>query len=182
MPDPYLAIYIDYTKPECECQLAEVWAALEDERLWKRLFYDGRVADFESFKKEIARPGCLPFVVYGMGRLAMFAWLNHLYEGTARSHFVVFREFWGREKRISLGRFLYDYILSLRDSDGYVLDCLYGITPATYTLAIKAVLASGWQMCGRLDNACYLAQNREYVPGVITCATRQILGLEETCR
>lgn len=177
-PEPYLVRYIDYLKPDSCDLLDEIWEKLVADRLWRALFYDGSVTDFSSFRKEIGRPGCLPFAVYGMGRLAMFSWLNNLQNRTARSHFVVFREFWGRAKRLRLGRFLYDYILTRRDDDGYILDCLYGITPATYQLAIRAVLASGWVRCGVIPNVCYMADVNEHVDGVITCATREILGCQ----
>lgn len=177
MPE-YLPVYIDYRAASATGQLAEVWQALEADRLWQPLFYDGAVKDFAAFMKEMARPGCLPFAVYADGKLAMFSWLNHIQGKTARAHFVVFRQFWGKERRISLGKFLYDYLLSAKDGHGYLFDCLYGITPATYKLAIKAVLASGWAQCGVIPAICWLDDRQEWVAGVVSCATREILGIE----
>lgn len=175
MPDEYLPVYLDYKKAESALLIHEVWGKLVVENLWRKLFYDGRITDFNAFRKEMLKPGCLPFIIYGNGRLAAFSWLNGLEGKAARTHFAVFREFWGRQKRNALGRFLYRYILTLRDDQGYLFDCLYGITPATYRLAIRAALGSGWQKCGVIPNICFLAATNQYVDGVLTCATREIL-------
>lgn len=176
MPEKYLVRYIHYATSGAEAELDEVWRRIEDEKLADDLFYDGSITNSHEFMAMALRPGCLPFLAYCEGEPAMFTWLNCLEGRMARAHFVVFREFRGRKKRVPLGRRLYGHILHCRDKRGHILDCLYGITPVSHRLALNAVIACGWEERGILPHACYLKKSGETVDGVITCATREILG------
>lgn len=176
MPEKYLVQYIHYADSQAEAALDEVWRRIDADNLVDDLFYDGSISNCREFKAKLLGPGCLPFLAYADGEPAMFTWLNALESKMARSHFVVFRKFWGREKRVPIGRELYAYILNCKDRRGYILDCLYGITPVTYRLALNAVVASGWEKRGVIPHACYLKKSGQVVDGAITCATREILG------
>lgn len=177
MPEKYLVQYIHYADGRAQAMLERVWRRIAADRLAEDLFYDGSVRTWPEFRAQLLRPGCLPFMAYANGELAMFTWLNSLEGKMARSHFAVFRQFWGRKKRIPLGQHLYRHILALKDERGHLLDCLYGITPAANRLALNAVLACGWEKRGVIPHACQIQKSGQIVDGVLTCATREILGI-----
>lgn len=173
-------LYVDWRDVSIAAGLLEeVWRRIEEERLVESLFYDGSVLCLEGFIREIARDGCLPFAVMGDGELAAFSWLNCITGKAARTHFVIFKKFRGRKLRLIIGPHLYKYILTRRDGMGYLFDCLYGITPKCNPLAWKAALSCGWKESGEIANACYMANERRSVNGIITCATREILNIGE---
>lgn len=173
-------IYLDRRDAElAENLLDAVWNCLERDRLLESLFYDGSVKSRTDFYNEILRDGCLPFVVAGDGEMAAFSWLNCITGKAARTHFAVFRKFWGKRMRCEIGRHLYRYILTRKDKLGYLLDCLYGITPERNPLAWKAALSCGWKKSGEIANACYVAKEGKSVNGIVTCATREILAIAD---
>lgn len=171
--------YIDWRQEDAADFMEMSWRRLAGERLAASLFYDGSVACAAEFRKELLRPGCLPFAVFQNGDLAALSWLNGINGRMARTHFVIFRDFWGRQNHIGIGKHLYRYILGCRDGGGHLFDCLCGVTPHTNRLAIRAALACGWRKIGALPRACFLTDRGESVDGVLTCATREILGMNE---
>lgn len=174
-----LIIYLDMKRLETRGRLYEVWERLEADRLLESLFYDGSVNSWPDFANEILRPGSLPFVVFRDGEIAAFSWLNNITSRMARTHFAILKNFHGRSCHMELGRHLYSHILTRKDGDGYLFDCLCGITPVTHKLAIKAAARCGWKICGEISEACYIAASKRSVAGVISCATREILGIEK---
>lgn len=159
--------------------LWDVWACMKRDKLVERVFYDGNVGSGAEFREHLLRPGSLPFVVLADCEIAACSWLNCIEGRAARTHFVIFRKFWGRRWRCEIGRRLYSYILTRKDGMGYLLDCLYGITPANNPLAWKAALSCGWERGGEIAKACYIAKEGKSVNGIVTCATREILGIED---
>lgn len=163
---------------EAEGLLYEIWGQIAAGGQLGSLFYDGRVKCFMDFRQEILRPGVLPFLCHTEnGLFTAFSWLNDITSRMARTHFIVFRRAFGPLAR-ETGRHLYRYILGLKDSEGYLLDCLYGITPCDNRLALRAALSCGWQKAGELPLACYIEAQGKSQTGVITFATRETLGIE----
>lgn len=172
----FLIYYLNYHNKASHELLCEVWKQLCEERLEETLFYDRVIKSLSQFDHEILRPGCLPFIIFSNGGIAAFTWLNFISGKSARAHFVIFRKFWGKRLRVAIGQHVWNYILSRKDNDGYVLDSIYGITPASYVLAIKAAMSCGWKKCGEIPNSCWFAHKRKSESGIITCATREILN------
>lgn len=172
-------LYLTNGNPAAESLMQAVWHKLLFERLVEKLFYDGIVQTGEDFLKEVLRPGCLPFVVLCNGEIAACSWLNCITGRMARTHFVIFKDYWGKDLHRNIGLNAYAYILTRRDDRGYLFDCLYGITPKSNSLAWKAALGCGWQKSGELPNACFIAGKGASETGIITCATREILGIGE---
>lgn len=177
----YAILYLDIRKGESGRVLDAVWRELLADRLEKKVFYDGSVKSGADFRGEILRPGSLPFVVLRDGAIAAFCWLNNISGRMARTHFVIFRKAWGRKSHVLIGRHFFKYALTRKDGQGYLFDCLYGLTPEHNVLAWRASLDCGWRKVGIVPRACFVA-GKGSVNGVMVCATRDILGIgdEET--
>ena len=52
--------------------------------------------------------------------------------------------------------------------DGLSIDALYGLTPKPYRHVTKLITDMGFELRGTLPQACYLARQKRYVPGVIS--------------
>lgn len=172
-------LYLDCANQAATGLMRAVWENILRDRLKDSLFYDGSVATAEGFIAEVLRPGSLPFVILGNDEIAALSWLNCITGRMARTHFAIFRKFQGRKLHVSIGRNLYAYILTRKDAAGYMFDCLYGITPLSNPLAWKAALDCGWQKTGEIPQACFMASRGASETGVITCATREILGIND---
>ncbi|WP_297215382.1 hypothetical protein [uncultured Desulfovibrio sp.] len=175
----FAILYLPCQQPHVVGILRAVYDKICTECLRDRLFYDGSARSCDAFLDEMLRPGCLPFVVMADQEPAAFAWCNHLEIRAARVHFVIFRKFWGRKCRTDMGRRFFRYLLTLRDTDGYLFDCLYGVTPESHPLAWKAALETGWRHVGIIPHFVFLADRQESVGGVITAVNRQALGMAE---
>lgn len=160
--------------------LARAYELIVGQGLLDSLFYDGSIACYAHFERELIRPGSLTFAVVRDGEIAALAWFNGITSKMARTHFVIFRNYWGRKNRIRIGRQFFSYILTLEYGGRHMFDCLFGITPVNNPLAWKAAIACGWQERGIIPNACYMARDGKSIDGVLTCATRGILGINES--
>lgn len=172
-------IYLDGKLPFVPGLLGAVHARIRAEGLLSRLFYDGTATTPDAFTELILRPGTLPFAVMADRDMAAFVWCQATQPRTARAHFVVFRRFWGRETRLALSRRVFRYLLTRRDAEGHLFDCLYGVTPEDNPLAWKAALQCGWRKVGVIPRFVWLAARGETVGGVITAVTRDMLGLTD---
>lgn len=179
MSNKYVALYVDNMLPNAHGMLGDVYDRIVGDRLLEVLFYDGSVCTRDDFLHEMLKPGTLPFVVMRGESLACFSWLNEIQGRAARTHVVLFRKFWGRKLCGVIGRNLYRYLLSLRDENGFLFDCLYGITPENNPLAWKAALRCGWRLVGTIPNRVFLADENKSTGGVVTVATREFLGISE---
>lgn len=175
----FAILYLHNGQPETNSILKAVWQKIVNEKLQARLFYDGSVSTEEEFCRELFRYGCLPFVVMLGGEFAAFSWLNCITGKMARTHFVIFRDYWGKHFHQGIGKNFYSYILTRKDGHGFLFDSLYGITPKSNSLAWKAAIDCGWHKVGELPNACFIARRNKSEPGIITCATREVLGIKD---
>lgn len=173
----FTVLYVDRSWQTAHVVISSVYDRIMEDGLLGSLFYDGTVRSREDFLKEVSQDGVLPFAVMDGKEVAAFCWLNHLTVGAARAHYVVFREYWGRHTR-EMGKHLFRYILSRKDERGYLFDCIYGITPENNPLAWRAAVKSGWEKVGYLPSFCRMADGTS-VGGVITSATRDILGIAD---
>lgn len=172
-------LYLDARRPGTEDVLARVFAGMRAQGLLSRVFYDGTVRAKEEFLADVLRPGSLPFVIMAGDEVACFTWLNSLEGRAARGHFTFFRKFWGRRTSVPLGRRFFRYALSRRDADGYLFDCIVGITPQSNSLSWKFALACGCRMVGVLPRFAWMADRGESVDAVAVTATRESMGVRD---
>ena len=175
----FSALYLEGQNPAAQGILEAAFRQIVEEGLLESLFYDGTVNSRDHFLDVVLRPGTLPFVVMCKEQIAALTWLNCIEGRAARVHFVIFRKFWGRKTHRRIGWNLYRYILSRQDEAGYLFDCLYGVTPETNLLAWRAAIKCGWKLAGTIPARCFIAASAESVGGVVTSATREILGIAE---
>ncbi len=173
----FVVLYMDRTAPGTPDALGSVFDRIVEDGLLHNLFVDNPIRTRDRFIEEMLVPGTLPLVVTCEDDMAGFSWFNRIQGKSASSHFVVFRRFWGRKTRIPLVRRFSRYMLSLRDGDGHLFDCLYGVTPGNNPLAWKVGIQSGWRMIGTIPNRIFLADEGKSVDGVVTAVTREILGM-----
>lgn len=152
--------------------LAHVFNLISKAGLIERVFYDGKIRREDAFIAEMLAPGTLPFLITDGDTVAAFSWLNDITSRMARTHFVILPEYWGKDTHKEIGSQLYGYILNCKDAGGYLFDCLYGIIPKSNLLAIKAALNCGWQKCGEIPKACYLAREGKSIAGILVYTTR----------
>lgn len=175
----FRTIYLNGLDLDNAALLGVAWRQIEKDGARESLFYDGTIKTEREFFAETLRPGTLPFIVLGGAEIAAFCWINGITSRMGRTHFFISRKFRGRKLREPIGRNFFRYILARKDAAGHLFDCLYGITPVSNPLAWRAALACGWERRGEIPNACYIARRGESEAGVITCATREILGIGE---
>jgi hypothetical protein len=77
-----------------------------DEGIGDTLFNDGSIQNAEEFLKSMKSPGtCFFIVVRNVDRAAVgFWWLNRLTKTHAWCHFVAFKEMWGTEHTVPIGK------------------------------------------------------------------------------
>jgi len=164
--------------------LRRTWEQLERDSLVRILFYDGHIHLFDEFYDYMRSPSVMPFVILKDAEIIGLWWLNMFKvidgERTARIHFTAFRNSIGtRRNAPSFGRKSIRYALSLRDKEGYLVDRILGLTPATYKLALRYNEKAGMQQYGIAENACNLVYENRVVDGILTYATRETMALEE---
>ena len=172
-------VYLDAKRPEVPGLLAGVFDRMVAEGLLSRVFYDGSVQNGEQFLAEVLRPGSLPFAIMAGDEVACFTWLNSIEGRAARGHFVFFRKFWGRKTSVPIGRRYFRYALSRRDADGYLFDCIVGVTPRYNPLSWKFALECGCDMVGTIPAYLYMADTRTSVDAVAVAATREGMGVHD---
>ena len=174
----FLAKNDPYTAPTLEF----VWVRIVSDGLVPVVFYDGSVRCLEDFHACMQDGGTLPFVMSSnAGKIIMFCWLNCIEGVTARIHFTFFKDSWGR-KRDALGyaKAMLRHVLTRRDSAGYVLDTVVGMTPVSNPLAVRFVQAAGMQKVGFIPHGAVLHyEGSQPVDAVLTVATRDSLGVTE---
>lgn len=169
---------------DCEASrhaLRGVYRRIHQQGLRGAVFYDGSMEDETAFLAAMLRPGVLPYLALTDDEPAAFVWLNGIEGRAARGHFVFFKDFWGRKKSVPLGRFLFEYLLSLRDGQGYFFDVLVGVTPASNPLVWRRAVDCGARLVGTLPRFCLMADGTTQ-DGVAVAVTRTSLGIAEEVR
>lgn len=175
---PYM--YIDGVPTFKNSYIMGMFDKMERDGTIEMVFFDGAVKTREEFLAFVRRPG---IQLYELGLKdsdtpAGFIWLEMFTRRTALLHFCIFSEHWGGAYKI--GHEVLVTLLSLRDSCGnYILDAVYGITPANNELALGAVRATGVNEVGTIPNAFYYESLGKSVDGVISYFTRRDIPEEE---
>ena len=93
----------------------------------------------------------------------------------------LFRDSWGRRcDALHHAGAMLRHVLTRRDSAGYVLDTLVGLTPVSNPLAVRFVQAAGMRKLGIIPHGAVLHyEGRRPVDAVLTVGTRASLGIAE---
>lgn len=172
--DSCCAVYLQGTSEE-QALVQDIYERIRREGTANRVFYDGSIQSAEAFVELIFQSGTLPFLVFLRGEPAAFIWVNGVEGRAGRGHFVLFRNAWGREQSRCVGRFMFAWLLSQKDADGYLFDVIVGVTPASNVLARKWVLECGAEQVGVLPYFAFMARTGTTEDAIITAATRDSL-------
>ena len=165
--------------PEDHAYLNYIFDRACRERILARTYYDGTVQTKEDFIKDVLRPGSLPFLVLWEGRPAGFTWFNSIEGRSARGHFLIFRDAWGKKRTIPIGRGIFTYIMTRADQDGYLFDVILGLTPVKNVLAWRLALMCGAVSVGVIPHGAYIAAIGKSEDALLMSVTRKSLGLED---
>lgn len=145
------------------------------------VFHDGSIRTAFDFLDHMKDPRGQLFVVVEVAERKPVAiiWLNDFQARWAQFHFCVFSWAWGKDID-AIGHEVICQVLTMKTNDGtrYLHDMILGIVPQWNERAIEYVKEVGGKPMCRLPYAC-LDQKGESGPGVLFCATREILGVEE---
>lgn len=143
---------------------------------WKRVFYDGSVQSFKQFLS-FARSGeNLIWAIYQGPKPLGLVWLNGF---TGKAAFVHLTSFRGAERKhtTAAARQFMAMVFSARDpldKSRHFLETLVGITPSSYSLALRFARACGFVEQARIPQAIHLAHEGRYEDAVLTCRTRDM--------
>ena len=171
-------LYLNDGEEEREL-LHGVYARLEAEGTAKRTFYDGTVTNAEEFVAHMLCPGSLPFLLFWDGKPAGITWFNSCEGRSARGHFVLFRDVWGRETTAAIGRGIFTYMLTLKDNIGFFFDVLLGLTPASNSLAWRLGMLCGAKEVGSIPMGIFNARSGRAEDAKLYYVTRDVLGISE---
>jgi len=132
-------------------------------KLWDRtvadgldviVFYEVTIQNACDFLKMAKHPGTAFYFIFDGADNIGYTWLNRFENRTARQHFCVFKEYWGRS--LDVGRFVLDKLIHMKTPDGeFLLDLLTGLVPAWNEKAIKFSLKCGGKTYGKIPNAIF---------------------------
>lgn len=153
--------------------LYELWDRMVDSGIDRATFYGGEAVDHHSFRALVRKDCNDVFAVFYEGEPGGIIWLNDRRERSARVHFAVFRDYWGRKRDelpagVQMGRYAVARIL--RETG---LDVLIGYTPMRYKLARRFIHKLGAQDVGVLPKAAWFADVEESEDVLLTAITEE---------
>ena len=174
----FIMLYLEASDEGREI-LAGAYSKMVADGTAKTTFYDGTVTNAEEFVADLLRPGSLPFLLFWEKSPAGIAWFNSIEGRSARGHFVLFRNVWGRERTVAIGRGIFTHILTRKDGHGYLFDVLLGLTPARNALAWRLGLACGAKEVGNIPHGAFNAETGKTEDAKLYSVTRASLGIVE---
>jgi hypothetical protein len=157
---------------------------MEQDGTLDTVFHDGSMQSAWDFLEKMKDPRGQLFLVAdvtakGFPRDIAIIWLNDFQARWAQFHFCVFSNAWG-EGIDEIGQKVIRQIMTMKTNDGsrYLHDMILGIVPSWNERAIEYVKEVGGRVMCELPCAC-LDRESHSGPGVLFCATREILGVEE---
>ena len=136
--------------------LYEVWDRIVDSGTERVTFSGGEAADHHSFR-DLVRKDCNEmFLGFYEGVPMAVGWLNDVRDHSAKAHFTIFREGWGRKRdELSPGVKLARYFAASLLRNG-VLDVLIGYVPVRNRLAVHFMEKVGAQRVGVLPKGAWM--------------------------
>lgn len=161
---PYTQVNGEWSLPDHA--LAYVWREITNQGRGIQTFYDASVTTEQEFIYFMQDKRNLPVFVLDteFKKIFMVAWLNSIIGRSAQSHFCCI----GRYKRGTAEKILSFWSKFKHDDGKPLFLTIIGITPATYSAAIKLLKIAGYQILGTLPNACYMAEQGGYNPGIVS--------------
>lgn len=145
-----------------------------DERRAPWLFTSGGVEDSDSFLSVMKSRDTILFIPHMGGEVMGFVWANDFKARSCSMHFCFYRI--ARSRLVDLGRACLAYVLNMKDSEGYIIDLVTGITPAWNRAAHGYIRNIGMVILGEMPNACFRAEKGESFPGIVSYCTREVLN------
>lgn len=158
-----------------------LYARMVDEGTASRVFCS--YADFapEDFLEMFKKRQNFLWVISVDGEISGVFWLNNFDGRSARIHQCLFRNAWGREKSIRIGRQILKHCIHLMDAacERFLFDVITGVTPSNNRLAVRFAEACGMSIVGEIPNLIWLHSEQKSIPGVISYATRESVEVWE---
>ena len=145
---------IDGIRTAADSDIKKLWERTVNDGLDKIVFYEGTIKDACGFLKMAKDLGTAFYFIFDGTEVIGYTWLNRFENRTARQHFCVFLEYWG--KTLDVGKYVLDYFMHMKNPAGeYCLDLLTGFVPAWNERAIKFSLKCGGKTHGKIPNAIF---------------------------
>ena len=134
---------------------------------------DGEPETSEQFRKVFQFGIESLYLVYtDDGEVMGFVWLNRFEHKLARIHFCSFDGF-GLDEKIGAAEYVSDYVLGLKDGDGYIFDVLEGRIASGNRAAQMLVSAAGFIKTGFVPHGSFSMAKGISEDAVIYCKTRK---------
>jgi len=145
---------IDGIRTAADSDVKQLWERTLADGLDKIVFYEGTISTAYDFLNMAKQPGTAFYFIFAGTDVIGYTWLNRFENRTARQHFCVFKEYWG--KSLDVGRFVLDKLIHMKNPEGeFILDLLTGYVPAWNERAIKFSLKCGGRSHGIIPNAIF---------------------------
>lgn len=161
---PYAKIEGKWTIPDDAMKWA--WYQMLEQNRAYQTFYDASVRTAQGFIEFMQDSRNLPVFIFDekFTQMYMVAWLNDITLRTAQSHFCCI----GKYHR-GMAEAVTDYWSTFKHTDKRPLFLtIIGLTPATYTTALKLLKIAKYIIIGKIPNACFMADQGEFIPGIIS--------------
>lgn len=163
---------IDGIRTYSDSEIKELFERTVRDGLDRIVFYEGTVQTAEQFLNIMKSGSVLFYALMSDGEIIGYTWLNRFENHTARMHFCVFQEYWG--KTLDIGKFVLDKIMHMKDLEGnYIWDLLTGFVPAWNKRAINFALKCGGQSHGKIPNAIWNQEKQQSEDAVFIYYTRE---------
>ena len=136
----------------------------------KIVFYEGTIRTEDDFLR-MARGDVLFYILMDGVKTVGYMWLNRFENHTARQHYCVFKEYWGRS--LDIGKWVLHEILHKKDNAGnYIFDLLTGFVPVWNQKAINFSLKCGGKTYGVIPNSIFNGETMQSEDAVFIYYTR----------
>lgn len=153
---------------------AHVWDHIANDKRAYSVFVGMDVKSLSDFMSFMNNPAHIVAAAFYNERLAAVTWVDCISGKTAHLHFITLRWTYG-SINLPVGREILKTLLTLRVWNGYMFDCLIGITPCSNKLALRFIHELGVESVGVLPSGFFDSTRGESVDAMITYCTRQQL-------
>lgn len=152
--------------------LEALYQKILDQGLGEVLFHDGTVTSASEFIALVRGPGVIFFIIVDVETRSTVAiwWLNRVTRTHAWCHFCAFKEIWGSEDTVPLGKEAMR--ICLKDLEFTVI---LGMLPSWNQFAIEYIKAVGLKEIGEVPGLLWSDKKQVPIPGKIFAITREDL-------
>ncbi len=136
------------------------------------VFYEGTIQTEDEFLRMARSHQILFYILMDGNETVGYTWLNRFENHTARQHFCIFKNYWG--KSLDLGKTVLKSLIHMKDGNGnYLFDLLTGFVPAWNERAINFSLKCGGKSHGIIPNAIWNKKKQKSEDAVFIYYTRR---------